>query len=189
MEVNTFIIAKTNIDDYSSDEFNHEYNGLRFKIEKHGILAIGDAAKVYINNDTRELEDIPSIIRILKIDETSKAIAVDTDGDFIKVKLSSAVCDNYKCIGNNAFSYTAFSLVILPAVMLALLRCASDEENYSNRKWYEVLEKALERKGYQIDKLSASDNSLLNALQELFDNPIAKAFGELINVKNRVEEN
>ena len=148
LEANTFIVASKDGVEYSSDSFNDDYKGFKFKVCKNEILAIGDSAKITIKNDTRELESLPSIIKIIKVDNAEKAMAIDTDGDDIKIKLSEKVCDNYKAVGNSVYSKTAFSLVIFPALLVVLTRMVSNyaDSDISDRRWYQIVEKKLEEK-------------------------------------------
>lgn len=179
VEITTFIITSEDIE-HSSGEFNPDYDGFAFNLKKNEILAIGDALKVSITNDTKDLESLPSLIRIVKVDDTQNAIAVDTDGDLIKVKLAGKVCEDYKTVGNSVFSKTAFSLIMFPALMTVLSRMVNADADLSERRWYQVLSKQMERKKIDLNSLAYDDGSILDACQKLFNNPIARAFDELI---------
>lgn len=190
LEVNTFIVVAKDGIEYISDSFNDDYKGFNFNVSKNEILAIGDSVKITIKNDTRDLESLPSIIKIIKVDNAEKAMAVDTDGDDIKIKLSENVCDNYKKVGNSVYSKTAFSLVIFPALLVVLTRMISNEEDseISERRWYQIVEKKLEEKDIALKNLSLADGTLIDACQKIFEDPIAKAFEELVEKMERENE-
>lgn len=189
VEVNTFITAIENIEDYSSDEFNEEYDGFNFSISKNEILAIGDSAKITVTNDTRNLESFPSIIKIVKVDDAQKAMSVDTDGDMIKIRLAGDVHEKYKSVGNSIYTKTSFALIIFPALLIVLTRFVNGTgTDLEDRRWYQVLSKALGSKKININDLSIDDGSMLEACQKLFEDPITKAFDELVNYAGRYDE-
>lgn len=191
LEINTFIVVSKKEMDYISDDFNDDYKGFDFKVCKSEILAIGDSVKVTIKNDTRDLESLPSLIKIIKVDSAEKAFSVDTDGDDIKIKLSSNVCDEYKTVGNSVFSKTSFSLVIFPALIVVLTRMVNDagESDIMEKRWYQVIEKKLEEKNMSLNSLSLADDSIVDACQRIFDDPVAKAFDELVlKMENKNED-
>lgn len=188
VEINTFIIAADEFE-YSSIEFNQEYDGYSFRIEKGEILAIGDSTRISITNDEKDLESFPSIIRIVKVDEAEKAMSVDTDGDTIKIKLAGDVFDNYKTIGSSIFSKAAFSLIIYPSIIAVIARMVdADAGELDDRRWYQVLDRKLRDKNMPVEDLSLSDNSVLEACQRLFDDPVSKAFSELVSRSGGVYE-
>ena len=181
VELNTFIIAN---DDflYTSDEFNEAYDEISFNIKKNQMLAIGNSAKVTVANNTRDMESFPSLIKIVKVDTAEKAMSVDTDDDVIKIKLSANVCDSYKSVGNATYRNTAFCMVIFPAMITVLSRMvAGRNTDLSERRWFTVLERKLNDKNILLDNLAVEDGSLMDACQLLFDDPVARAFEELVN--------
>ncbi len=181
LEVNTFIIAIEPFE-YSSEAFNDDYTGCSFDINKGNILAIGDAKSILLS-DNQKLEKVSSIIKIVKVDDAEKSISVDTDDDnYIKIKLSGKVCDRYIALGSSMLVKTCFSLVLFPALFDVLTRIvASDNEGttFNDKNWYKSLEKLLEAKKIHLGALSLSDNSIMDACQKIFEDPIAKAFDEL----------
>ena len=189
VEVNTFITAVEDID-YSSEVFNSDYDGFRFTVRKNEILAIGDAKKISIENNTRQLESFPSVVRIVKIDDAQKAMSVDTDGDVIKIKLSGKIYDNYKTVGSSVCVKTSFSIVVFPAMIVVLTRMvqAAGTGELDDRRWFQVVSRQLEAKKVPLDRLSLDDGSILDACQKLFDDPIAKAFDELVLSSGGVNE-
>ena len=172
----------------SDSEANNMVNNVVKYVNSY--TTIGDQISSTIKNDTRDLESLPSIIKIIKVDNAEKAMAVDTDGDDIKIKLSENVCDNYKTVGNSVYSKTAFSLVIFPALLVVLTRMISNEEDseISERRWYQIVEKKLEEKDIALKNLSLADGTLIDACQKIFEDPIAKAFEELVEKMERENE-
>ena len=84
-----FVVAKTNIESYSNSDFNTDYKGVTFSIDRGSILAIGGQYDLNIVKDTEELAKIPSIFTICKYAaDTDESMKIDIDGDKIAIALS-----------------------------------------------------------------------------------------------------
>lgn len=79
VEINTFIVSKENIDKYYSDNFNNDYKGFKFNIEKGAILAIGKEENIFFEKDIDDLTKIKSIIKIRDIKKENEPMTVDFD--------------------------------------------------------------------------------------------------------------
>lgn len=183
IEINTFIISNESLH-LSSINFNDAYKGISFEIDKGAILAIGKSIKVEVSNNTKSLEDFPSLIKICKSGKLNKSFVVDTDSDYIKIKLDDDVYNSYKELGNSLLVKTCFSLILFPAIISVIIRMVEDangDEELIERKWYMALEKKLKSKEIDLKDLHFSDDSILDACQKIFDDPVRKALEELIN--------
>ncbi len=183
IEINSFIIANEALRLCSSN-FNEAYDGITFEIDKGAVLAIGESIKVEVSNNTKSLEDLPSLIKICKAGKLDKSIVVDTDSDYIKVKLDDSVYNSYKELGNTVLMKTCFSLILFPTIISVIIRMVEDENGdgeLKERKWFKALEKKLNSKHVPLKDLRLSDDSILDACQKIFDDPLRKSFEELLN--------
>ena len=65
VEVCPFIILREDVKSFSSDNFSSDYMGIRFDIDKGGILAIGDQSQHIISKDPNDLNNSSSIFRVI----------------------------------------------------------------------------------------------------------------------------
>ena len=190
IEIRTFIVLTESIQGYYSKKFHPDYQGQKFDLEQHQIIAIGTAKDYEIKKDDRDFESIPSIFRIVKMEDKRKgSLSVNTDSDeYVVVGLESEVFELYARLGRNAYKSTAFSLILLPALIIVMQRMCNgkDDEAISSMHWYKVIENLLNSNGFYVENLSIDNDSLLKVCQAIFADPIARSFKELEDRSERV---
>lgn len=183
IEIRTFIILKQDVKGFASSKFHPDYQGEIFNLLAHQIIAIGTAKNYNVQKDDRDLETLPSILQIVKLKDTKKGtLSVNTDTDsHIIIGLAEEVFELYARLGKSAFKSTAFSLVLLPALVIVIQRMYinKDDDAYTSMHWYEVIESMLNNNGFKIEGLSIENDSLLSVCQSIFADPIARSFKEL----------
>jgi len=188
VEVCTFLISKEVIDNYSNSKFHPDYLGYEFKIEPGNILAIGSAMEFFIKKNCDELENLPSIIKIFRLDDKEKnkgTMSVNTDDpNKIFVGLYADQFDQYCQLGQSLYKETLFSMILLPALITILARMKNDPETYEDRTWFQVIDTMLEKNKCSLENLTYEDspNSILSIAQLIFSNPIGNGLIELKNV-------
>ncbi|WP_029319269.1 hypothetical protein [Butyrivibrio sp. AE3004] len=190
IEIRTFVVLTENVEGFSSKKFHPDYAGQTFNLSAHQIIAVGTAKDFKIKNDDRDLDSLPSIITIEKLNDSKRgSIAVNTDNDeHIIIGLTEEVYDLYRNLGKNRFKATAFSLVLMPALMIVLQRmhACKDEEDVASRHWFQVIRDLLEKNDCKLENISAEDDSLLKVCQKVFSDPIARSFKELQDRSERM---
>lgn len=183
IEIRTFIVLTQAISAFTSKNFHPDYQGHSFDLDAHQIVAIGTAKNYDIKKDDRDLGSLPSILRIVKLEDKKKgSLSVNTDNDeYIVLGLSEDVFELYARLGKNTFKATAFSLVLLPALMVVIQRMCDGkmDEAINSMHWYKVIEALLNNNGFYIEDLSMDNDSLLTICQSIFADPIARSFKEL----------
>lgn len=190
IEIRTFIVLTKAVRGFCSAKFHPDYQGQKFDLEAHQIIAIGTAKNYDVKKDDRDLDSLPSILRIVKLEDKKKGtLSVNTDNDaHIVVGLSENIYELYARLGRSTFKASAFSLVLLPALIVVIQRmCNSkDDESVNSMHWYKVIENLLNDNGYNIEDLSIDNDSLLSVCQSIFADPIARSFKELDEWSERV---
>lgn len=183
IEIRTFIVLTKSVKEFSSTKFHPDYQGQTFDLDAHQIIAIGTAKNYDVKKDDRDFDSLPSILRIVKLEDKKKGtLSVNTDNDdHIVVGLSGEVYELYARLGKSTFKASAFSLVLLPALIVVIQRMhnSRDDESVNSMHWYKVIENLLNNNGYDIENLSIDNDSLLSVCQSIFADPIAKSFKEL----------
>lgn len=190
IEIRTFIVLTKAVREFCSAKFHPDYQGQTFDLEAHQIIAIGTAKNYDVKKDDRDFDSLPSILRIVKLEDRKKrTLSVNTDNDdHIVVGLSGEVYELYARLGKSTFKASAFSLVLLPALVVVLQRMhnSKDDESVNSMHWYKVIENLLNNNGYDIEDLSIDNDSLLSVCQSIFADPIARSFKELDEWSERV---
>lgn len=190
IEIRTFIILTKNVVGFESKSFHPDYQGQTFDLDAHQIIAIGTAKDYEIKKDDRDFDTLPSIIRIVKLEDRHKgSLSVNTDNDeYVIVGLSAEVYELYAKLGKNTFKNASFSLVLLPALMVIIQRMCigKDDDTITGMHWYKVIESILNRNGFDIDDLSIENDSLLSVSQSIFADPILRSFKELESWSERM---
>lgn len=183
IEIRTFIVLTQDVKGFASTKFHPDYQGETFDLLAHQIIAIGTAKNYNVQKDDRDLDSLPSILQIVKLKDKKKGtLSVNTDSDsHIIIGLSEDVFDLYARLGKSTFKSTAFSLVLLPALVVVIQRMYINREDdaYTSMHWYEVIETMLNGNGFKIEELSIENDTLLSVCQSIFADPIARSFKEL----------
>lgn len=190
IQIRTFIVLTQAIQGYTSSKFHPDYEGMTFDINAHQILAIGTAMDYKVVKDDRDLESLPSIFQITCLkDKKRGSMTVDTDSDtHITLGLAEEVYERYCRLGKSLFRHTAFSLVLMPALIVVLQRMYmnKDDPSYTSMHWYQVIEAMLEKNNYPIDTLDISTDNLLSICQSVFADPVARSMEELHRREERM---
>ena len=183
IEIRTFIILEEDIKGFTSQAFHPDYQGMAFDLSRHQVLAVGSAIDFDVKKDDRDMESLPSILRIVKLKDKKKGtLSVDTDNsDHITIGLSEDVFELYVRLGKSTFKATAFSLILLPALVVILQRMSlmCTDESYTSMHWYQVIESLLEKNNLPVESIDIQNDSLLSICQSIFADPISRSLKEL----------
>lgn len=190
LEISTFIVANVDIKDYSNDKFNWEYGNNIFQIAKGNILAIGPTFSVDIDRKKDGLKKLTDIIAIKQQDSAIvQEITVGIEQDIIYIYVTENVKNLYFLHGRN-YLHTVISMIMVPAMEYVLTQISSNSQNYSDFKWYKVIEKLLKQNGVDVDALDAyagtGKNSIYVLAQKIFKTPMEMGLREL-NAENKVD--
>lgn len=180
VDMQTLIIATDNIKNYYSVNFNDDYKGMTFSIEKGSVLAIGKTENIYIEKDVDELTNVNSIVRIKDSGKNSGPMFVEYDEDFIKINLNSKEYQIYSRYSKYDLSIIN-SMVVIPGLMFVLDQLGMDEsDDYLTKKWYRVISKRISRaigKEFNIEYIKAYGS--FEIIQKILDYPIIDAMNEI----------
>ena len=188
IEVVTFIIAKEEINNYSSSKFNKDYNNASFNIERAQIMAIASQVDIPITKDIYDLSDVPSIITI--IPSNVKYMEVNMDDHKIIIKLPKKDFDNYSIFGKTISMHTPIlhSMVIVPSLIYVvdeLIKRNNDFEGYLDRRWFKVLKKKIESLNHEFNSDTMGRIGPLKLVQEILENPLSVALENLPQLKEK----
>ena len=185
VDLSTFIVLNENINNYTSSNFNKDYRGKRFNLEKGTIIAIGKQENIFIEKDINELTKLNSIIMICKNEKKDSPMEVDYLDDKIRIKLSEEGFNIYSNYSKHCIPIVN-SMIIIPAIMYVLDELAKEEqdiEEYITKKWYRVISKKCSDiigKPFTIDYIKNFGS--FEILQKIFENPV---YDGLEMIKNK----
>ncbi len=182
VEVCPFIIAKENIRAFSSESFSADYMGIRFDVDKGGILAIGDQSQHIINKDLNDLNNKSSIFKVTTAPNIEN-MRIDIRDSKIYVVLPQEQHGIYRSISKNPTTQkTMHAMIFVPALMQVLVELKNrlddqgDFADYASSRWTLSLEKVAEtRFNKSLEELLRTKESLELA-QMLLKNPMNEAF-------------
>lgn len=179
VSVCVFIVASKDIQDYTNANFNEDYEGMTFDVEKGGILAVGGQWSVQVKKETEDLTRVPSIFMICRgPDAVEDCMDINIDGDKIRITLSESSFRDYKLLCSNQAKLSIFySMVIVPALIYAFENIRKDDLSvYEGRRWFKALKRTLAKYGIVLDKETIESKHSYYLAQKLMDSPINKAF-------------
>ena len=187
LQVCTFIVAKEDLHNYSSDEFHNDYAGMQFEIEAGCVIAVGTQVNFDIQKDTEDIANLPSIFSIIRNpDMDVREMLVEYESNKIIIKLPFNDFSTYKQLSRDSNNnHILNALTVIPAltfVMSELKLRTVDERSEIDYGWYRTIKNAL-LKTFDID-VESDDYSELNALeyaQKLINSPIPEAFNSLFS--------
>jgi hypothetical protein len=183
LQICPFIVATTDIEGYTSDEFHDDYEGQAFSIETGCVMAVGRMITADINKDIDDLANTPSVFSIIRnADASCKQMLVDMSGRKIIIKLPLSDYYSYKSLSNTPQAQSILnSLTVIPALtyVLSELKLLSEEERKENQDylWYRTIRKSLLTQfECDIESSDFRDQNALELAQKLINDPISDAF-------------
>lgn len=177
----TFIIANKDLNNYSNEKFNEDYDGFTFNIEKGNILAIGDSYELDINKEKDDVGNIQSIFGLIELkNEKEKDIKIDVSMEKINIALPKKEFNSFKMLmrapENRAILH---SMILIPALMEAIDQMKESVKNgefynIQNKKWYRSLVKAAENINIEIDEETILTIPSFETAQKLMSDTIGR---------------
>ena len=186
-----FIVAKRDIPAYINKDFNAEYEGIAFPVDRGGILAIGGQYHLDVLKDTEELARISSVFTICKYAaNTDESMRIDMDQEKIAISLSDESFQNYKLLSVNPSLFPVLhSMIIIPALIYVFETMHREGiEEYEDRRWFAAVAKTLKKYGLSLDETTLSNMDSYDLAQKLLDVPIDKALGAIAMLDDNGEE-
>lgn len=182
--VTGYLVADTEIDNYSNPDFGEGYKGISFTLHQGDIVGIGAKVKFQALFDKEIITDAASIMQVAE-DRNIKYMETDIDNDHIIIKLPPA---QFKIYRNLKFDKTKWDIanatIVIPTLVEVLSVMNQDrkakernESDFDSYPWFRTLSRnILEVAG----KLNISEDELYEhpcrTAQILMNNNSAKVF-------------
>lgn len=179
------ITATTGIDNFYSDDFIDEFQGMKITIHPGDPLAIGEARYFDAEYVEDHLKKGDPIISITSAPDT-KDMSFDFEGSVIKVFVPEKCKNAYYNMKVTKEKYPVLSILFyLPAVTEGLRCLKEDEDTYINYTWAKTIkDSVMQLAGGDENKYEALLDSPFQTAQSLvggMDNAILKLESWIIN--------
>lgn len=190
IQLSSFIVAKENIVDYENKNFNPDYFGMKFNLEKGTVLAIGNSYKLDIDKEKEILGNIPSIFTICKKSVTDEiGLEIEYNSNKIRINLNIKDYENYNQLVsfNNKFINIINSSLIFPALIYTFEKLKTEFEDMeeSDYRWFKALKFIFEKYGFKFNKDLFENENSIQLAQKLLDFPFGRS---LIALQNEINE-
>lgn len=184
VEVCPFIIAKEDLKAFSSENFSSDYMGIRFDIDKGGILAIGDQSEHTINKDLQDLNNAASPFLVIPNPAANaENMSVEIREKKICVVLPQEQHSIYGGVGKSKATQKAMhAMIFVPALMSVFeelrkrLENTGDFADFSGYQWIRALEKVAEKRFNKTLEELLLAKEPLELSQMFLKNPMNDAF-------------
>ncbi|HWJ78237.1 MAG TPA: hypothetical protein VNR61_09160 [Niallia sp.] len=187
VDVHPFVLVNKRIENYNNPSLNDFYKGLPIIFEKGNILALGEAVEITLLEEDEESLNLPSIVTIRR-SESAKDMLVSLNSPQIIIELPKHVYNNYAQNADSRLKDTILSVVILPCLIDVFYALKEDSADYSEYKWYQVLEQIFKKNNVPFSHVVDGTLPVLKAAQMVLQNPLEKAFGEIQKLNEAEEE-
>lgn len=190
-----FVIAKTELLDYYSPNFNPHYSEPIKKINQGCILAIGKQHNWPIQKNMQDMLHSSSPFRILpNLDESQNQMVIEYESEKrIKIKLRKEDHALYKIMKKDPkLKDILNSAIVIPALIYVLgqLQKSDPDEldtNYADLPWYISIKETLKKK-FDKDIANLRDENIFELAQKMLKTPINSAIENLANIGNNDRE-
>ncbi|MBT2583159.1 hypothetical protein [Planococcus sp. ISL-109] len=165
VDVNFFILADQNIENYTNTDAHSDYTGVKFGIQKGDILAFSESQTIYI--EKQPMSNTNSIFKVSKAtDPKAPSISISLNENQIEIAIPEA---SYEKVGQlqaygDDCNKVLISMLYLPALIDTLFNIQDmaqnqeyELEDIAGLDWYRTLEKRLQKMGYNIAELNLYD--------------------------------
>jgi len=177
VEIDFFICANENIENYSNGDFNKDYSGHQFTVDKGDILAYGGKGKFYANKSPEDLRSISALMNIDNTEKNNHPMFIEYSGDKVTIMLCQDDYESYQIVKRTSlYINILLSCIVLPCLTEVLHFLSFDEaKEFSEKHWYKVLsemkEKSKDRTEIEIAQriLDLPNNRSFNTIKQLFE--------------------
>lgn len=184
--LHAFIVAQSEIFDYTNSLLSDWYKGMNIKFEKGNFLGIGNALELTLHDDDTEFMDLPAIIDIHK-GLQNEYMEVELHASNIIISLPSAEYESYANNANKRLKNTIISTVIFPSLIFVFSKIQENKRDLEEYTWYQVMESIFQENNYSIEDIGTERLSALKAAQLILRKPLATSFSEIEKL-NSVED-
>ena len=173
-----FIVLRRDVKNFSCADWNDDFDGLTFDLQKGSILAYKNFPTLTLVEDPNLFKNVGSIFSIYKRLGDAPFV-FDLTTQKIRIGLNSKDYALYRRYCENPTLQPILNaLIILPVLVSVFDELKQDAQEHQSDAWFLALTAAYRRQNSDFDKLLATEDSLTLA-QEVMGLPITQALKSL----------
>lgn len=193
IQVCSFIVAAKDISSYMNSDFDDDFKGMSFSIEKGNVLAVAKQMDIRVKKRTDDLRNLPSILNVmLNAEPKAQYMQIDLGGSLIDVLLPAHEWQQFGSLNDSGRLNGVFaSIIAVPALIYTieyLQRIKAPgriELSEKNKIWYDCLKRALlENFHLDLEDKKFDNQNSFELAQKLIGGPLDDALKELIRSKD-----
>ena len=175
------IIALTrDVENFSCADWNDDFKGLTFDLQKGSVLAYQNFQPLKIADDQNIFKNVTSIFSVYRRVAEGEPFEVDLSQDKIKIGLSSGDYQLYRRYCSRPDMQPILNaMIILPALVYVFeeLKTADAFEIYGAKGWFQSLKAAYRRRKIDnfAEHIAKDENTSIRLAQDAMNLPITKA--------------
>ena len=185
---NCFIAVKEAISNYANPDFNEDYHGFKFDLEKGDLLAVFPSSFYNTNIKFDKLFAAGSFMQIVEADNGIDKTWFNLDEDKIQIELPHDLYEQYLRIGN-AFPEVIHSSIVHNALVYAISNLADYAD--SGKVWSDSLIQRMQEpefSQYDIDTLKDDEMMVYRFADDLLQDPYKRLLDSLEKINDSMNE-
>ena len=173
VEVSSYVVCTSPIKGYTSDSLHAEFGDAKFDLNPGDVLAVSEPEKYYV--DPNALESLGTIFQLSqsKIPHPEKLFEVGWDNSKIDIFMNAEEANKFKALQHSQEHWPSLLSSVYLVALMETLRVMDEEENeHSDKQWFEVIHQIIANR-----RLSIKKGDILKTAQRLLDNPILDLLG------------
>lgn len=181
----------------SSDEFEEDYNGIDFEIEKYDIICANDGFNIRFKHDESESNLVKSIFSVIPsegVEENTYEVNSNL-GKKITISLSENEYKNFKIVNTvPLYKEIVFNMLLVPSLIDALTLCKKDSDtmdldDLGNKYiWFRsIVASYLRLKGQELTIEEFRNCSPILLAQQLLGKPMGEALDKIVKEATKIE--
>lgn len=193
LEVTALIVAKEDITNFISKDWNEDFDSVSFDFLKGTILGYKNLPSFDILKNFEELSNASSIFMVYKrLTTEPKPMVVDIDSSQIKIGLGTQEYELYSRFCKKVqFQPILNSMIVLPALVYVFeeLKQENGIEDNEGKAWFVSLNKAYDKREINfIDEIQSEGKTSVQLAQEAMEIPLSEALVMLSELFENAEE-
>ena len=170
-----FIILRRSVKNFSCDDWNEDFDGLSFDLQRGNILAYQNFEPLGLPEDPNLFKNVGSIFSVCKLLDDDKPFEFDLTTQKIRIYLNSKDYSLYRRYCENPSMQPILNaLIILPVLVSVFDDLKQDLQEHESDAWFLSLKAAYRRRNLDFVKMLDSEKSLKLA-QEVMSAPLTQA--------------
>ena len=174
-----FIVLRRDVKNFSCDDWNDDFDGLSFDLQRGSILAYKNFEPLPLAEDPNLFKNVGSIFSVYRKLDDDAPFELNLTPQKIKIALNAKDYALYRRYCENPTLQPILNaLIILPALVSVFEELKQDAQEHESDAWFSALTAAYKRQKADFKKLLAEEDSLTLA-QMVMGLPLSKALESL----------